>query len=110
MGEEPEDLVEASTVEDDLASASVEDDLEARVKVPLDPTHELFWDNYMSEREVEMLLVFQREVAERLVARVNTKEMSRLSVLAQYVCHTSLVYHLPSTVFVPQPKVKLVVF
>ena len=63
------------------------------------------WDNFMSERPVEMLLIFQKEVAERLVAIPKTKEMSRLTVLAQYVCQTKLVYDLPSKVFVPSPDV-----
>jgi 16S rRNA A1518/A1519 N6-dimethyltransferase RsmA/KsgA/DIM1 with predicted DNA glycosylase/AP lyase activity len=62
--------------------------------------------NEMGERAaVDMLLVFQKEVADRLVAQPG-KDMSRLTLLSQYVCHTKIVEVLPSSVFVPEPKVR----
>jgi 16S rRNA (adenine1518-N6/adenine1519-N6)-dimethyltransferase len=54
----------------------------------------------------EMLcLMFQREVADRLVAAPGSKVYGRLSVLAQWRCVVSLEMSLPPAAFTPQPKV-----
>lgn len=50
-------------------------------------------------------LMFQREVAERLVAAPGTKQYGRLSVLAQWRCHVEVTLGLPPAAFIPPPKV-----
>ncbi|KAJ1990868.1 hypothetical protein H4R33_001573 [Dimargaris cristalligena] len=55
--------------------------------------------------ETSMTLMFQKEVAERIVAPVSTSPRGRLSVAAQSLCHTNLVYRVPADSFVPRPKV-----
>ena len=52
-----------------------------------------------------LTLMFQREVAERMVARPRTKAYGRLSVMCQWCAEVSLVYRLPASAFVPPPKV-----
>jgi 16S rRNA (adenine1518-N6/adenine1519-N6)-dimethyltransferase len=52
-----------------------------------------------------MTLMFQREVAERIVAAPNTSAYGRLSVLAGWVCETHIAVRLPPAAFVPPPKV-----
>ena len=52
-----------------------------------------------------MTLMFQKEVAERLVARPRNKAYGRLSVLAQHVCSVDVLFDLPPRAFVPPPKV-----
>ncbi len=52
-----------------------------------------------------MVLMFQREVAERLVAKPGGKAYGRLGVLANWLCDTEIVYHLPPQAFTPPPKV-----
>ena len=54
---------------------------------------------------VEMVLMFQKEVAERLVARPRTKDYGRLSVLAQHVCEVKRLFDVAPSAFVPPPKV-----
>jgi 16S rRNA (adenine1518-N6/adenine1519-N6)-dimethyltransferase len=57
-------------------------------------------------REYESLtLMFQREVAERLIARPRSKSYGRLSVLVQWVAETRILFDVPAHVFVPPPKV-----
>ena len=57
-------------------------------------------------REYESLtLMFQREVAERLVARPRSKSYGRLSVLLQWVAEARIVFDVPAQAFVPRPKV-----
>ncbi len=53
----------------------------------------------------EMVLMFQREVAERITARPSTKAYGRLSVLAQWRTEPSIVLPVPAAAFTPRPKV-----
>ena len=52
-----------------------------------------------------MTLMFQKEVAERIVARAGTDAYGRLAVLAQAVCAAQLVLEVPARAFTPPPKV-----
>lgn len=52
-----------------------------------------------------LTLMFQREVAERIVAQPGGKAYGRLAVLAQWRCETAIVMSLPPEAFVPAPKV-----
>jgi len=52
-----------------------------------------------------MVLMFQREVAERIVAEPDSKAYGRLSVLAQWRCEARILMHLPAEAFTPPPKV-----
>lgn len=53
----------------------------------------------------KMVLMFQREVAERIVAEPGSKAYGRLSVLAQYRTRARIIMHLPPDAFTPPPKV-----
>ncbi len=52
-----------------------------------------------------LTLMFQREVAERIVARPGAKAYGRLALLAQWRCDARIVMHLPPEAFTPPPKV-----
>jgi 16S rRNA (adenine1518-N6/adenine1519-N6)-dimethyltransferase len=52
-----------------------------------------------------LTLMFQREVAARIVASPGTRAYGRLSVLVQWLCEARSVMHLPARAFVPPPKV-----
>ncbi len=52
-----------------------------------------------------LTLMFQKEVAERLVADPGSKTYGRLSVLAGWRCHTELAFDVPGRAFTPPPKV-----
>lgn len=56
-----------------------------------------FWDS--------LTLMFQREVAERIVAVPGGKAYGRLAILAQWRCHARIVMDLPPQAFIPAPKV-----
>jgi 16S rRNA (adenine1518-N6/adenine1519-N6)-dimethyltransferase len=53
----------------------------------------------------DMVLMFQKEVVDRLVAVPRTKDYGRLSVLAQHVCEIRRLFDIPASAFVPPPKV-----
>jgi 16S rRNA (adenine1518-N6/adenine1519-N6)-dimethyltransferase len=52
-----------------------------------------------------LTLMFQREVAERIVAAPRTDHYGRLGLLAQWRCDVGIVMGLPPDVFTPAPKV-----
>ncbi len=56
-----------------------------------------FWES--------LTLMFQREVAERIVARPGSKAYGRLSILAQWRTEARIVMQLPPEAFTPPPKV-----
>jgi len=52
-----------------------------------------------------LVLMFQREVAERIVAKVGDKAYGRLAVLASWRCESKIMFDVAPTAFVPQPTV-----
>jgi 16S rRNA (adenine1518-N6/adenine1519-N6)-dimethyltransferase len=53
----------------------------------------------------EMVLMFQKEVADRLAAVPRSKDYGRLSVLTQHVCTVQRLFDVAPSAFVPPPKV-----
>lgn len=53
-----------------------------------------------------MTLMFQREVADRIVARVGDKQYGRLAVLTSLVADARILFNVPNTAFFPAPKVQ----
>ena len=56
-----------------------------------------YWDS--------LTLMFQREVADRIVAQPGSKAYGRLALLTQWRCDARIVMSLPPTAFTPAPKV-----
>jgi len=56
-----------------------------------------FWDS--------LTLMFQREVAERIVAKPGSKAYGRLALMVQWRAEAKIVLHLPPEAFTPPPKV-----
>lgn len=52
-----------------------------------------------------LTLMFQKEVAQRIVAQPGDKAYGRLAVLAQWRCDAHIAMHLPPEAFSPPPKV-----
>jgi 16S rRNA (adenine1518-N6/adenine1519-N6)-dimethyltransferase len=59
------------------------------------------WPPYWSS----LTLMFQKEVAERIVAKPRTAHYGRLALLAQWRCNVAIVMTLPPEAFTPAPKV-----
>ncbi len=53
-----------------------------------------------------MTLMFQREVAQRIVARVGDAQYGRLAVLTSLIADARILFEVPNTAFVPRPKVQ----
>jgi 16S rRNA (adenine1518-N6/adenine1519-N6)-dimethyltransferase len=52
-----------------------------------------------------MTLMFQKEVAQRVVAAADTSAYGRLAVIAQATSHATMVMEVPARAFTPPPKV-----
>jgi 16S rRNA (adenine1518-N6/adenine1519-N6)-dimethyltransferase len=52
-----------------------------------------------------LTLMFQKEVADRIVAAPGSKSYGRLSVMANWRCDTRILFNLPARAFTPPPKV-----
>jgi 16S rRNA (adenine1518-N6/adenine1519-N6)-dimethyltransferase len=59
-----------------------------------------------ADQFTSFILMFQREVAERITAAPTTPAYGRLSVLSQWLCQTDLAFTLPASAFWPPPKVE----
>ncbi len=57
-----------------------------------------FWES--------LTLMFQREVADRIVAHMGTDNYGRLGVLAGWRAHAHIAFDVPPSAFVPPPKVR----
>ena len=53
----------------------------------------------------KLTLTVQKEVAERMMAKINTKQYGRLSVLTQWRCKIHKICDIKPTCFIPPPKV-----
>ncbi len=53
-----------------------------------------------------MTLMFQREVAQRIVAKPGNAQYGRLSILTSLISDAKILFEVPNTAFVPRPKVQ----
>jgi 16S rRNA (adenine1518-N6/adenine1519-N6)-dimethyltransferase len=53
----------------------------------------------------KMVLMFQKEVANRIIASHNQKSYSRISVISQARCDIKVLLNAPSNIFFPKPQV-----
>ena len=57
------------------------------------------WFNYL-------ILMFQKEVADRIISKFNTKDYGRLSILANWRLNIKKIFDVKATSFQPKPKVE----
>lgn len=53
-----------------------------------------------------MVLMFQKEVADRITAQPGNKDYGRISVLAQWLCRVEKLFDVAPSCFIPPPKVQ----
>ena len=64
----------------------------------------LGWLSQINEFD-SLALMFQKEVADRLVARPGSKSYGRLSIITQWLCKTQHNFNISRRAFTPSPKV-----
>ena len=106
------DVIEGDAMDmDELALLAPEDGEVARIASNLPyNVGTLLFIKWLTVKEwkpwyASLTLMFQREVAERIVAQPNTKAYGRLSVLAQWRGKVKIAMNVPAAAFTPPPKV-----
>lgn len=66
------------------------------------------WLHKMAQGEKikSLTLMFQKEVAQRITARVGDEHYGRLAVLCSLLADAHILFEVPNTAFVPRPKVQ----
>ena len=65
----------------------------------------ILWLKYINNFD-KMTLMFQKEVADRIVAKPGSKQYGRLSILTNWLTKTTKLFDIPNSAFFPPPKVK----
>ena len=73
--------------------------------ISVDLIYLLTKSNNWPPKQIKMILMFQKEVAERIVALPNSKSYGKLSVVIQSRFKIKKALNLPASVFLPVPKV-----
>ena len=99
------DLLEADALEVDLAAlGSPPRRIVANLPYNVSTALLVRW-LHQAGQIADMVLMFQKEVADRLAAMPRSKDYGRLSVLAQHVCIVRRLFDVAPSAFVPPPKV-----
>jgi 16S rRNA (adenine1518-N6/adenine1519-N6)-dimethyltransferase len=99
------DLLEADALEVDLAGlGSPPRRIVANLPYNVSTALLVRW-LHQAGQIADMVLMFQKEVADRLAAMPRSKDYGRLSVLAQHVCIVRRLFDVAPSAFVPPPKV-----
>ena len=65
--------------------------------------------NWCLNKEVKvkkLILMFQKEVADRIIAKVNTKDYSRITILSNWKFNINKIFDISPECFFPKPKIK----
>ena len=102
---QPMNIIQGDAMKCDIVSITQEprgiiSNLPYNISVPL-------LTNWLENAEQydNLTLMFQKEVADRIVANIGSKEYGRISVLAQLTCKITRLFDLNPQNFVPAPKV-----
>ena len=71
--------------------------------------YDTFGSDDQSDQLKSMVLMFQKEVGERIFALAGGKTYGRLAILSQWLCFASPCFELPPEAFTPPPKVTSIV-
>ena len=63
------------------------------------------WLKYIDKFDL-LTLMFQKEVADRIVAKPGSKNYGRLSILTNWLTQSSKLFDIPKEAFIPRPKIK----
>ena len=65
-----------------------------------------FWCLSKKVKFKKLILMFQKEVADRIVAKVNTKDYSRITILSNWKFYIKKLFDVNPECFSPRPKIK----
>lgn len=101
-----EDVLKADVAQIAAETFSSLDNIKVVANLPYYITTPIMMSFLESELPVaEMIVMMQKEVAERIIAKPGSKAYGSLSIAIQYYMEASIAFIVPKTAFVPQPNV-----
>lgn len=98
------ELIEADVLKFDFSQLG--SDIRVVGNLPYNISTPLMFKLYGHLKQIrDMYFMLQLEVVRRLVAKPNTENYGRLSVMSQYYCDATLQFTVPPEAFTPQPRV-----
>lgn len=106
MAHYPFEVIEGDFLEADLSPYQGIEKLVVCGNVPYNITSPILFKLIEADLNMSQItLMVQKEVAERLNAKVNTKEYNALSIMMTYLFETKIISTVPKQCFYPVPKV-----
>lgn len=101
------EIIEGDALDQDVTALGQEKPLYIVANLPYNVATPLLtgWLYKMDQIDA-MALMFQKEVAERIIAKPNHKDYGRLSVISQLLSTPKKLMDLPPSAFTPPPKVR----
>lgn len=94
------EIINADALKTDITEGHIISNLPYNISVPL----LLGWLAHIT-RYQSLTLMFQKEVAERIMAPIRTKDYGRLSILSQLQCQVDKLFDIDPNRFTPAPKI-----
>ena len=99
-------IVHGDVLLQDIASIPISNPVRVIGNIPYNITSPIiFWLIEQLDFWDDAFIMMQKEVGQRLVAKVGTKEYSRISVIVGVYLDVELCFKIPPDVFYPKPKV-----
>lgn len=100
------EIIKGDAMKLDLSSLNSSKKIKIIANLPYNIATELLI-KWIENREFieSMVLMFQKEVVDRIVARTNTKAFGRLAVMSNFYCETKKLFDISPSAFTPPPKV-----
>ncbi len=100
------EIIKGDALKFDIASFTSDNKTKIIANLPYNIATELLFKWLFSLKNVElMILMFQKEVVERIAAKPNSKSFGRLAVMVNFFCETKKLFDISASSFTPSPKV-----
>ncbi len=92
----------------DISECFYKDDFKVYGNLPYNISTQIlaFWCLNERIKFKKLILMFQKEVADRIIAKVNTKNYSRITILANWKFDIKKIFDINPECFFPRPKIK----
>lgn len=100
------EIIKGDALKFDLSDLRANQKIKIIANLPYNIATELIikWIEDRSKIE-SMVLMFQKEVVDRIVAKPDTKQFGRLAVMSNFFCETKKLFDISPSSFTPPPKV-----
>jgi 16S rRNA (adenine1518-N6/adenine1519-N6)-dimethyltransferase len=100
------EIIKGDALKFDVAAFAPKNKIKIIANLPYNIATELLF-NWLKDRDKidSMVLMFQKEVVDRIVAKPNSKAFGRLAVMVNFFCETKKLFDISPSAFTPSPKV-----